>query len=709
MSAAFHRKFFLIQLALLLIFSGVGCACVLATVVVNPVQRQWELIVFAWEFALLGLPLAFYQPMFRRLRPWLARIESGGDFSAEDRVAYHTELRRYPSLVALLCFWGSMGAYGLAAAQLRYMARLPWDGVATVLLAGAMAGLLWAVVEYFLLDHLLRPLTGLCPVPEQLLGRGPRVPLGLKMFSMGVTLVLAALGLFWAMAYSRAARILEGEVGDSMLTRMRDMALLVAELPRTPGGQISDVWWALATEYRLSPNGYFHLIDEGGRILATYPGVTRFGISRMDEEVLLPEVVERVVREDEGWLVDRVDYHKLVGFVRVPDSPYKVVGIAPRRDFSKRLDYFVYSGLVGMGVAVLLCLGVGSLVASTVTTPLAEVTRVASAVAQNRDLAQRVSFSTSDEVGILAHAFNGMADELQRYAEDLERLVQERTRELERRTEQLEAKTAEMRDFLYVVSHDLRAPLINLEGFSRALRDSLEELEEVMGRLTGAAADRWEGLREEIHEALGFILQSVRKMDQLAKGLLELSRIETRGQPPQPIDVQRLVEDVLAAFRFQIDEKGIQVTVSRLLPVLGDPLRVNQVFSNLLDNAIKYMQPGGGSIEVGCEKDEGMLRFFVRDTGPGIRPEDQPKVFRPFTRMASADVPGDGVGLAAVRKIVEKHGGRIWVESTPGQGSTFWLTLPPAAGGDGEEELDERHEPGGDGRDAERTDSYLVG
>jgi signal transduction histidine kinase len=274
---------------------------------------------------------------------------------------------------------------------------------------------------------------------------------------------------------------------------------------------------------------------------------------------------------------------------------------------------------------------------------------------------------------------------LAREAADAQQLATDRARQLERRTEQLQAKNAELNDFLYVVSHDLRAPLINLEGFSRTLQEDLAGLGEVItGRdptvtLTPQAA--WAAAQETLDESLDFIVRSVAKMDFLVRGLLELSRIDNRPHVADRVDVERIVDDVFASMQFNIAARGIAVRVDPLPAVTGDALRISQVFGNLIDNAIKYTKPEGEAhIRVGCETRDGDLHFFVRDTGIGIRAEDQVKIFRLFTRIGSAGVAGDGMGLTAVKKILEKHGGKIWVESAPGRGSTFWFTLPPAAG-----------------------------
>lgn len=252
-------------------------------------------------------------------------------------------------------------------------------------------------------------------------------------------------------------------------------------------------------------------------------------------------------------------------------------------------------------------------------------------------------------------------------------------RQLERRGEQLQAKNEELNDLLYVVSHDLRAPLINLEGFSRALEDSLAALKR--GIAAGPAPPQWAALEPEIDESLEFIVRSVAKMDFLVRGLLELSRIDSRPNVAQPVDLAQQVDDVVASLRHSIDTRGISVRVDPLPTVTGDPVRIHQVFGNLIDNAVKYMRPDGEKrIHVGVESRNGAPCFFVRDSGIGIRPEDHAKVFRLFSRVGTHGVAGDGLGLTAVKKIIDRQGGKLWLESNLGQGSTFWFTLPADAG-----------------------------
>ncbi|HVO24243.1 MAG TPA: ATP-binding protein [Candidatus Margulisiibacteriota bacterium] len=671
-----ERKFILIQLILLGLFAwGVGFVYVVSTPLLNSVQRDWEFFCFAWEGLAFAVPLTIWRPMFRPIQRYVTQLQAGDALTPQQAALYHRQVLAYPFKVGLVVMSGSIVAYAVGSAQMRYFARLPWESVVITFICGLASGLLWGVLEYFLLEYHLRPLTALASsASHSLPPPAEQVSLKMKIFACSVVLVVAALSFFGVAAYTRAEAVLEQEIGVRLSGRMHELADLMGSLPRAEGGAISDAWRWVAAEYPVSPRGYFHLVDRSGRVVATHPANADTGLQRLREAALLPAVITRILTQVEGSVTDRVDHSKIISFVDVPGTRLKIVAVAPLHDFSPQLDQLLYSGLVGMAFALLLALGIGFLCARSITTSLAAVTRTAQSVAEKHDLTQRVNFLTNDEVGVLAHAFNRMAEGLQTYSEGLEGLVAERTRQLEERSAQLEATNRELSDFLYIASHDLRAPLINLAGFSRALQDSIGTLD------AGSNGDRlphWEALREEIGESLDFILRSVSKMDVLVNALLELSRIETRPQVTQPIDTAKLVAEILDAFHYQIAGKKISVATSHLPVISGDPVRINQVFSNLIDNAIKYMAPHPAArIVVGCEESGDEHCFFVRDNGPGIRREDCDKIFRLFMRLGGNGVAGDGIGLAAVRKIVEKHGGKVWVDSELGKGSTFWFSLP---------------------------------
>jgi len=181
-------------------------------------------------------------------------------------------------------------------------------------------------------------------------------------------------------------------------------------------------------------------------------------------------------------------------------------------------------------------------------------------------------------------------------------------------------------------------------------------------------------------ESLHFISRGVEKMDALLASLLAISRVGRKADPIKDNDLNAILDDVLATFDHQLKERAIQV-IRHPLPTKVPCRRneINQVFSNLLSNAINYMGTSDHRfIEIGgCER-RGCVECVVRDTGIGIDPADHERIFQMFTRLGAINVPGEGVGLAYVKKITQSHGGQIWVQSQRGHGSTFTFTLPLA-------------------------------
>lgn len=266
-----------------------------------------------------------------------------------------------------------------------------------------------------------------------------------------------------------------------------------------------------------------------------------------------------------------------------------------------------------------------------------------------------------------------------REAETAMREAEDSRRQMSSLATQLHHKNAELGDFLYVVSHDMRAPLINLEGFSRALDENLRALLHEMDTraLQGSKRARVDEIVEGIDESLDFILRSVSKADMLVNTVLELSRIESRNERPVPVDLAELVNEVRASLEFRVRELGGTIDVGPMPVIQGDPVRVHQVFSNLLDNAVKYARRDVPlHVEVRHARHADGHLFAITDNGVGIRSEDVGKVFRMFGRLGHTREAGDGIGLTLVKKIVERRRGQIWVESTPGVGSTFYFTWP---------------------------------
>jgi|GEM_PF-3892281 len=222
-------------------------------------------------------------------------------------------------------------------------------------------------------------------------------------------------------------------------------------------------------------------------------------------------------------------------------------------------------------------------------------------------------------------------------------------------------KNRELEQFVYTVSHDLKAPLVTCRGFVGLLREDLAD-----------------GKMDDVNDSLERIQNATQRMQLLIEDLLQFSRIGRICSEPEQIDMVALLKDLQADLTVQLQQADAQLEIAPDLPPChADRRRMIEVFENLIVNAIDYGCPEPGAvIQVGGQTGPpGEVRYFVRDSGPGIAPEYQERIFGLFNRLQT-DRKGTGVGLAIVAKIAQIHGGRAWVESRPGQGATFWLSLP---------------------------------
>ena len=248
-----------------------------------------------------------------------------------------------------------------------------------------------------------------------------------------------------------------------------------------------------------------------------------------------------------------------------------------------------------------------------------------------------------------------------------------------RAEEELKESSEEIQRYAYIVSHDLRAPLVNVMGFT-------SELEAIKPEILAAGAKPENDparhqAEADFDEALGFIKAAITKMDRLINAILKLSREGRRTFNPEPLDMPALLQSLADAQRHQADVKGAEVVIAPdLPPLVADRLGVEQVFGNLLDNALKYLSPDRpGRVEISGERaGPARVRFFVKDNGRGIAPQDHGRIFELFRRSGRQDVAGEGIGLAHVRAMVRSMGGVISVASELGAGTTFTVVLPAA-------------------------------
>lgn len=246
----------------------------------------------------------------------------------------------------------------------------------------------------------------------------------------------------------------------------------------------------------------------------------------------------------------------------------------------------------------------------------------------------------------------------------------------------LAEKNKELETIVYTVSHDLRSPLVNVQGFSRQLNRACDKIRTGLAAASAGGAPMTEmqqPLDVTIPQALHFINAGVSKMDQLLNGLLRYSRYGRVSLNILPLDMQKLIGDVIAAIKFQLDEAKAHVEVAPLPPCWGDLVQTSQVFANLLDNALKYRSPDRPlRVRITAQLGETHAVYAVADNGIGIASQHQAKVFEIFHRLDPQHSPGEGLGLTIAQRVLERQKGKIWVESTEGQGSTFFVSLPKA-------------------------------
>jgi signal transduction histidine kinase len=340
---------------------------------------------------------------------------------------------------------------------------------------------------------------------------------------------------------------------------------------------------------------------------------------------------------------------------------------------------FIFGVIAAYGISILL------------TRPLSHMVEKVGQISEG-DLSQRAIVSSQDEVGHLAHSFNIMVDnlesahnqleqanqDLKNRAKELQREVDERKRAEQRRIQvlkELENTNQELKDFAYIVSHDLKAPLRAISSLA-----------------TWLIADYSDKLDEEGREQMDLLMGRVNRMHRLIEAILQYSRVGRIREEKEWVDLDKLVAEVIDLL---VPPENIKIKVQDKLPSLFfERTRIQQVFQNLLSNAVKYMDKPQGEVRINCIEVGDCWTFRVSDNGPGIEERYYDKIFQIFQTLSPRDESErTGVGLTIVKKIVEMYGGRVWVESRIGQGSTFLFTVPkPGISPPKQKELEDEYE-----------------
>jgi signal transduction histidine kinase len=421
------------------------------------------------------------------------------------------------------------------------------------------------------------------------------------------------------------------------------------------------------------------LYNARGTTFATY----------LSPEAGLPEIPK--LPEGDGV---RVEGRRLFVFRRIVENG-EILGTvyvcATYEMYDRVLDYLGIAAVVLAG-AMLIALGLSAQLQRVVTRPILAIAQIALDVIDRRDYSRRAQKISRDEVGALAEAFNAMLAEIERRTralessnqglehevaerrraeEEVQRLNAELEKRVRERTAQLEAANKELEAFSFSVSHDLRAPLRAIDGFSQALLEDFPK-----------------NVSDEANRYLLRIQSSTQRMGQLIEDLLNLARVSRGALSRRTVDVSSLARQVVVDLQQRDPGRTVEVSIWDGLSADADPRLLRAALENLIGNAWKFTSKAASPrIEIGALHDGGQTTFFVRDNGAGFDMAYSDKLFGAFQRLHAAnDYTGTGIGLATVQRIVHRHGGRIWADAQVGKGAVFHFTLPESAEQSAEEE-----------------------
>jgi signal transduction histidine kinase len=491
-------------------------------------------------------------------------------------------------------------------------------------------------------------------------------------------------------------------IGDIELTREDHRPVLyISHVIREREGEVVAIWMMevdaediikpmLHTGEGLGERDEALLFNHDGLILTSLKHPLADGTKAKPLEYLIRAKPAVLAARGEEGIIESKDYRGepvLAAYRHIRISSELGWGMVVKRDkaelFAPLRQDVAFSFLVGL-TSILAVVILTILSAKSLTRPILSLSETADNIAKG-DLSARAEVSSSDEVGNLAVMFNSMIQRIQDWQGELEEQVRARSKELNKTNEELkreiaerervqeerealieelEGKNEELEQFTYTVSHDLKSPLITIKGFLGLIEK-----------------DSAKGNTDELKENMARISNAAEKMERLLEELLELSRIGRLSNSPEEGPFENLVREALDLVAGRLRESNVRVEIKNDLPLIyGDLPRLREVMENLIDNAVKFMKDQGDPvIEIGANVDNNETIFYVRDNGIGINPKYHQKIFDLFDKL-DQNSEGTGVGLTIVKRIVEVHGGRIWVDSNGlGKGATFCFTIPARA------------------------------
>ena len=484
--------------------------------------------------------------------------------------------------------------------------------------------------------------------------------------------------------YSKSPAFLQSQQGVTFFGRVyfvRDSEpylTMAVPIERFPGSIIGVLVaevnlryiWEIVRDIRVGKAGYAYIVARSGDIIA-HPDIGLVLNRRKADHLEQVKAALRpapVIQKPESMVTSSLSGDKVLSsYAFLPGLDWAVVVEQPLGEAYERL----YASLLRTSTLVLLGLGMALLaaayVARRVVRPLHTLQRGVERIGKG-DLNFRLQIATGDEIQTLAEEFNKMAAALRDAYANLEEKVRERTQELMVANERLKELDKMKSLFLSNVSHELKTPLTAIGGLVDNLIDGLT------GPLNGKQTRYMTGIKD-----------STERLARLIRDLLDLSVIETGKSELKParFSLSRLIHEVVETLKPLAVEKGISVEIARTngdATAWADRDKITQVLTNLIVNAVKF-SPAGGSLKLSmtAANDRGLLEVSVSDTGPGIPPTEVERIFHEFYQISQPGrekTMGVGLGLAISKKLVEMHGGKIRVESVPGEGSTFFFTLP---------------------------------
>jgi len=352
-------------------------------------------------------------------------------------------------------------------------------------------------------------------------------------------------------------------------------------------------------------------------------------------------------------------YH-VVGYTHLENHTWTVVVDLLESQYLAPLQYLELMAWLTVGLIIIIVLVISILLVRSITRPIRRLTQAAISVEQfqafDPSVVEKVA-SGRDEIAHLGRVFKSMVLSLRQ--ELIERKKVEK--KLKKTLKHLERSNKDLEEFAFVASHDLQEPLRMVASFTKLLAKSYKDK-----------------LDEDANDFIKYAVDGAIRMQNLIEGLLSYSRITSRGLPFNRIDVNSIVDKVILNLKNSIEETETVITYDELPTILGDERQMEQLFQNLIQNSIKFRRNGiPPQIHISSKKQDKEWVFSVSDNGIGIDSQYFDKIFIIFQRLHLRDeYPGSGLGLALCRKIISRHGGKIWVESKLGKGSTFYFTIP---------------------------------